>query len=337
MIPYWQASERCIAAQHQPALVLEYARSRDLPARQVFPGSGLDDWELHDPAHAITPTEYLALLGNVAKGLGSADTSFQLGQHMLPGHFGALSHALMQSHNLREAIAVLVRYPVALCPLLAPRFTEEDGLAIVYWSESFGSAQLRGFVVEMQMTALSAMCRWLSGERLPWRYCFNRTQPRYTEQHEVHLGPKLRFNCHLDALLIDAAWLDRPWPRGNASAAALALRQVGPALRRPAMLSAVYDYLMDHIRCAPTLEQTALAFGVSPATLKRHLARHGSHFQSELDQVRSHVSLRLLHRGLDNEAVARYLGFHDANNFRRSCKRWTGITPMLLRQGLQAE
>jgi AraC-like DNA-binding protein len=46
------------------------------------------------------------------------------------------------------------------------------------------------------------------------------------------------------------------------------------------------------------------------------------------------MALRLLHRGCDNETVARHLGFHDANNFRRSFKRWTGMTPMLLRQGL---
>jgi AraC-like DNA-binding protein len=99
----------------------------------------------------------------------------------------------------------------------------------------------------------------------------------------------------------------------------------------------VYDYLSDHIRCSPTLEQTAAAFAVSPATLKRHLARHGSHFQAELDQVRSHASLRLMHRGYDNDAVAHYLGFHDASNFRRSFKRWTGLTPMLLRQALAGD
>jgi AraC-like DNA-binding protein len=29
--------------------------------------------------------------------------------------------------------------------------------------------------------------------------------------------------------------------------------------------------------------------------------------------------------------VARHLGFHDSANFRRSFKRWTGVTPSLLR------
>ena len=47
---------------------------------------------------------------------------------------------------------------------------------------------------------------------------------------------------------------------------------------RRAVLAAIHDYLEENIRCAPTLEQTAGAFGLSPATLKRRLARHGSHF-----------------------------------------------------------
>lgn len=335
MNPYWHASDACIDAGHQPALVLAFASERELAPHVVRRGTGLEDWDGLHPALPFTPQQYLRLLGNVAGALKSSDTSFLLGQQMLPGHFGALSHALLQAGSMREAIGLLTRFPVALCPLLTPRFAEEDGLAVLYWTESFGAGAMRGFAVEMAMTAFSSMCRWLSGERLPWRFCFNRTQPRHVEQHEVHLGQRLRFNCHLDALLIDSAWLDRPWPRGNANAAALARAAAGALHRRPAFLGAVHDYLSEHIRSGPTLEQTALAFGVSPATLKRHLARHGSHFQSELDQVRAHVSLLLMRRGYDNEKVARHLGFHDANNFRRSFKRWTGITPMLLRAGLR--
>lgn len=328
------ASEACIAARHQPSLVLEFARNRELDARRVLAGTGLGDWEL-PPAHAtITPRQYLQLLENVAGACGSADTSFLLGQQMLPGHFGAISHALLQARSLRHAIALLLAHPIELGPLLAPHFAEEHGQAVLYWTDSFGAGRLRGFVVEMQMTAVSAMCRWLSGERLPWRYCFNRTPPRYTEQHEVHLGQGLRFNCQLDALAIDCAWLDRPWPRGAGTAAAIALQLDGAAGSRHSLLGGVYHYLFEHIRRGPTLEQTAAAFGVSPATFKRYLARHGSHFQAELDQVRAHVSLQLMHRGYDNDSVARHLGYHDANNFRRSFKRWTGMTPMLLRAAL---
>jgi AraC-like DNA-binding protein len=149
------------------------------------------------------------------------------------------------------------------------------------------------------------------------------------EQHQVHLGSALRFGCQLDAMLIDAAWLDRPWPRGSSVATSLACGQAQAAAeaepaRAPALPAALYDYLLERVRTVPTLERTAADFGVRPATLKRQLLRHHTHFQAELDQVRTHVALWLFqaHRA-DNDTVARYLGFHDAANFRRSFKRWT--------------
>ncbi|SHH13293.1 AraC family transcriptional regulator [Massilia sp. CF038] len=323
------AGQACIPALHQPALALDFALARELTPQQAY--KGLDQRDL-DAGALIAPAQYLRLLANVASSLARTDTSFLLGQQMLPGHFGALSHALMHAHCLRDALTLLTRHQVALCPLLAPHLCEEGDLAILYWTDSAGSGAQRGFLVEMHMTAVSAMCRWLSGAPLPWHFCFNRTQPRYTEQHEVHLGTDLRFNCHLDAMLIDAAWLDRPWPRSNA----VAVRAAAAVLPQRTFLVAVHDYLIAHIRCAPTLEQCASAFAVSAATFKRHLAAHGSNFQAELDMARSHVALRLFQRGEDNDAVARHLGFHDANNFRRSYKRWTGITPMLVRASLAA-
>ena len=337
MIRYCQADAPFISARHHPALVLDYARSCDLPAASVVRGTGLLAADVPAAGGTVTPRAYLQLLANVGASLASPDTSFMLGQQMLPGHYGAVSHALLHAQNLRQALDTLVAWQSRLCPLLSPRWREEGGLAVLYWSDAFGAPGQLPFLVEMHMTAVVAMCRWLGGQRLPWRFCFNRCAPRQREQHEVHLGPALQFDCHLDAMLIDAACLDQPWPRGNSTAAAVALDEIAheAAVQAPAMLVALYDYLLLHIRCGPTLDGSAAAFGTSAATLKRHLARHGTHFQAELDQVRTHVALYLFQmRRYDNEAAAAYLGFHDATNFRRSFKRWTGQTPSLLRSAL---
>lgn len=336
MIAYHGNGDAVIPARHQPALVLDYAASRDLALPALWRGTGLDGPGLPASGLRLTPLQYLQLLHNAARLLDSPDTAFMLGQHMLPGDCGAASAALLQAASLRHALSLLVQHQAALSPLLCPRFREEGGLAALYWTGCYGAAAQMPFLVEMHMTAVAALCRWLGGERLPWRFCFNRTRPRHTEQHEVHLGAELRFDCHLDAMLIDAACLDRPWPAAAAHATASAAATAIPAAS-PSVLTALYDYLLERVRCAPTLERTAADFGVSPATLKRQLARHGTHFQSELDQVRTHVALYLFQtRRADNEAVAQHLGFHDATNFRRSFKRWTGQTPGLLRDALLA-
>ena len=335
MIAWQPAGEPSIPARQQPALVLGYGRAHD--ARDA---ALLRDTDLAaDPAPdaLVAPAQYLQLLANTLRALDSPDTSFMLGQQLLPGHDGAASHALVQAPTLRALLATLCRLHARLAPLLRPRFETWDDVAVLYWIDSQGAPGLRPALVEMHMTAVVALCRWLGGERLPWRFCFNRAAPRHVEQHQVHLGSALRFGCQLDAMLIDAAWLDRPWPRGSAVAAALAeSAALAEGEHAPGLPAALYDYLLERVRAAPTLERTALDFGVSPATLKRQLARHHTHFQAELDQVRTHVALWLFQaRRLDNEAVARYLGFHAAATFRRSFKRWTGLSPGPLRAALE--
>ena len=335
MIAWCAAADPSIPGYLQPALVLEYGRAADADDAALLRDTGLDPL---DPAAPVSASQLLRLLANLLRALDSPDTSFMLGQQLLPGHDGAASHALVQAPTLRALLETLCRWHARLTPLLRPRLETWDDVALLYWVDSHGAPSLRPALVEMHMTAVVALCRWLGGERLPWRFCFNRAAPRHVEQHHVHLGSALRFDCQLDAMLIDAAWLDRPWLRGNGSAAGLAQAAAAaePA-RPPGLLAALYDYLLDRIRAAPTLERTALDFGVSPATLKRQLLRHHTHFQAELDQVRTHVALWLFQaRRLDNEAAAAYLGFHDAANFRRSFKRWTGITPGPLRLALDA-
>lgn len=331
-----------IAVQHQPALLLDYLQSLDVDPGPVWADSGLGDARLRNNPQLLTPTQYLALLRSAARCLASPDTSFMLGQQALPGHFGAASHALLRAPDLRRTLELIVAHPARLSPLLVPHWVQEPQHAVLYWTDACGAGPLKPFLVEMHMSAVASLCQWRAGARLPWRFCFNRTAPRHTEQHQVHLGTNLNFGCQLDAMLIGPEWLDRPWPAapgGSLTASSAMLeslaRQACDEEPRHSLLGALYRYLLERVRVAPGLEQTAQHFGVSPATLKRRLAAQGTHFQAELDQVRAHVALQLYQgRGFDNEQVARHLGFHDTANFRRSFKRWTGLTPRSLRDSL---
>ncbi|MBC7993656.1 MAG: AraC family transcriptional regulator ligand-binding domain-containing protein, partial [Rhizobacter sp.] len=183
-----------IAAQHQPALLFDHLHSLDVDASAVLGARSL--------RQPLSPAQYLALLRQTAAHLNSPDTSFMLGQQALPGHYGAASHALLRAPTLRHALALLAAHPARLSPLLAPHFVEEEQHAVLYWTDACGAGSLRPFLVEMHMSAVAALCQWLAGARLPWRFCFNRTAPRHTEQHQVHLGTRLQFGCQIDAMLI---------------------------------------------------------------------------------------------------------------------------------------
>ena len=341
MLPCYQLHSRFIPARYQPALLLEYAQSQDLDCMLLLATSGLSKTgELASDA-SLSPAEYLQLLQRIHQSLPGAETALQLGQQLLPGQLGPISHALLQAPSLGHALDLLLRYQAWLSPLMAPHLMQLGERTLLYWSDACISPRLRGFAVDMMMAAVTGMSRWLSGERLPWTYHFNRTRPAGLEQYTVHLGSALRFDDCLDAMSIPSEWLARPWPRGSLTRMQQALEESEAMTARPpklSLLAALYDYLSGQLRNNPCLEDASAAFGSSPATFKRHLALHGTHFQAELDQVRTHVTLQLIHnQGYSNEQIAAWLGFHDATNFRRSFKRWTGLTPSMLRSRLLPE
>jgi AraC-like DNA-binding protein len=331
---YALPDEPSIAACGGPWRMLDYALQAEIAPAVLARGSGMPGDGAQPPGDwLVSPAQYLQLLRNVLRQLDSPDTSFMLGQLLLPGADAALANALRHAGSALAALEILCSRPAQLSPLLRPRLHTTDGQLVLYWTDSHGAPGLRPALVEMHMAAVVSLARWLGGRRLPWRFCFNRARPRHVAQHEVHLGPDLRFDCQLDAMLLELDAARQPWPGADAALSAAALAAAGHEV--PSLLDALYSHLLAQVRDNPTLEGTSTAFGVSPATLKRHLARYGTTFQAELDQVRTHVALYLFQaRQADNEAVASYLGFHDAANFRRAFKRWTGSTPALLRAAM---
>jgi AraC-like DNA-binding protein len=92
----------------------------------------------------------------------------------------------------------------------------------------------------------------------------------------------------------------------------------------------------------PTLVQIAEIVGLSPRTIKRHLAAQGLTYRHLLDRICYDTALELLELQpqVSIEDVARALGYSSCSKFVRSFRRMTGMTPgahrRLLQQGVGA-
>jgi len=334
---WYERDSRFIAAHQQPASLIDLCLGRGIDSHRLLRGTGLFHEDILRGATLISPAQYLQLIDNAQRLLAADDTSFLFGQRLLPGHQGAASQALALAGNLQEALQLLGELHALLCPLLSPRLVCDERHAYLYWLDSCGAGPLQRFLLEVHMAALTALGRRLGGERLPWRFHFRHAEPRCVEQYWVHLGEDLHFGSPCDLMRLPLACLTRPLPQAAPTACAVSCRQArmqreaaGPAA---SLLDHLYDWLLAHVREAPSLERAAEAFAMSPTTLKRKLRKHATSYQEQLDRVRLHVALYLQQvKGYGNDAIATYLRFHDANNFRRSFKRWTGMPPSSLRQ-----
>lgn len=334
---WYESDSRFIPGHYQPATLIDLALSRDIDSHRLLRGTGLFHEDILAGQTRLSPQQFLALIDNSRRLLDADDSSFLFGQRLLPGHYGAASHALRHAQNLHQALDTLVQQQALLSPLMTPRLLLDDSFAYVYWLDSCGAGEQWRFLLEAGMTSLIAMSQWLSGQRLPWECSFSHAEPRYVEQYWVHLGEHTQFKRPLDLMRIPREFLARPWPGASATAGQVArqeaMRQIEQLGFAASFTDCLHRHLQDHVRQPPSLEQAAQAFAMSPATLKRKLQKHGSGFQQQVDLVRKHVALYLYQvKAMSNDEVAEYLSFTDAANFRRSFKRWTGSTPNLIRQ-----
>ena len=74
---------------------------------------------------------------------------------------------------------------------------------------------------------------------------------------------------------------------------------------------------------SPSLERVAQRMAVSPRTLQRHLAEHGTTWRAELTAARQHRAVQARQSGpVSAAALARRLAYADPRSVRRALRRW---------------
>jgi len=336
----WLDSDtRFIAARGQPACLIDLALSRGIDSHRLLKGTGLfyEDLLEHDPL--INARQFHRLIDNARQLLAADDSAFLFGQQVLPGHYGATSNVLLQADSVLQALQHLQRFKALLSPLCMPVIWLDEQSLYLYWLESFDSGKNARFVADFSMTAVTALCRQVSGHALPWQYHLAHAEPVYVEQYWVHLGEHLRFDSPISFMRLPREYLINRAGQASAVLGGIAeqqsLQQLQALPAPESLTDGLFGYLCERISRLPGLERVAADFGMSVATFKRRLQREGTHFQAQLDRARTLIAMDLyLRRGFSNEAVAGYLRFNDRTNFRRFLKRLTGRSPKDLRQWL---
>lgn len=329
---YFEADTKLYAAQHQPAAIMDFAMSRDANSHLLLRGTALFIEDIIASDKRISPAEFKALLDNCQKEIHTPDTSFLIGQRLLPGFYGAVSQALQLAPNLKYAVQHLQDYHALLTPLLTLRTFENDTHFYLYWTDHIGLKTNLPFVIELYMSAIKYLVHTLSRQKYPWEYSFTYAEPKHIEQYWVHLGDEVKFDQQFNMLRIPLAWANKEWKQTTAISLPMAehasQQQLNALANHNSFLDLVHDYLTQNIQSPLNLDTVANAFSMSPASFKRKLSKHNTSFQAQRDLASKTVALHLYQiKGYSRNAVAEYLNFTDMNNFRRSFKRWTGYLP----------
>lgn len=334
-----QCHDAIYPAHYQLLKLMDLMDAQGIHHHQYLKGTRLFYEDIASGNKHISALQFIRVIENAQK-LGEPELAFRWGHSLWPGHYDIFSQLLQSTSNLSELITVVHNYSEMLCPLLKPMVINADQYVFIYWQDEVGASSIIRFLVEAYSTALLSLSHWLNQKKLAWRLGFSYEPTNYLEEYVVNFGDAIQFNMGVNFLALNHENLLKPWPILNTSSAIkeLLTRQANHKYQEidSGFVGQLTLWNQHNIQLNPSLDQAALAFEMSSATLKRKLKVHGTSFQKVQDQARLLVCLYLLHqKKWSNQQVASYLKFSDANNFRKAFKRWCGDTPNSMREKLE--
>jgi AraC-like DNA-binding protein len=295
---------------------------------------GMNEADIHDPKGVIPLEQFLTFLEQAAEQSGNPNFGLFAGRLGASDSLGPLGFLFLSAPTLRAAFTNFNAYLTTLQEATRNRFLEEDGLGIFEYGITDQSLELRAQDAEFSIAVMHNFCRNYVGAD------FALTEVRFEHSclsslkiYNDFFGCSVFFDQEVNAFAFDEEFLERS---GGAIDPAL-FPILEEHVRRKAIQAIGHAPITERARkilesCilaeTPTLEQTAIALGVSVPTLNRHLRHAGYSWRNMVQEHRMNAATRLLKNSKRDIAdIALSVGFAESASFVRSFKRHFGTTP----------
>lgn len=312
--------------------LLDYVQARGLKLEQLLEGRKIN---LDDRDARLPESECAALFDRAVVLLKDDAIGLHAGEHIRPGHYGALGYVAMNCATLGEALAGMRRYHALVLDVGPMEQTLENGQLVLSWNPDV--AQPYRQMAEYNLAGLVTFSRWISGRRSnPLRIDFTCAAPTSLDEHQRVLGCPIRFSQDRYRLVMSMEWLAQPLIQPDAAMRAmmeqLAERQMQSLTRGDAISDARSAIAKQLGEGDVELNAIAQQLNLSSRTLQRKLQDAGFSFTQLVDDVRQELAERYLSDAkLDLVDIAFLLGYSEQSAFTRAYKRWTGRAPAAAR------
>ena len=305
--------------------------------------AGLSGFDLSDP-YARLPMADLIALFKVAESLtGRDDLGLEFGRRVRPGTFNVLGYALMTCRTLGEAVSLVPNYRRLVFDIgySETRFVASEREARLSWHVISTTLPYCSSLAESLIASWYNFGLWITGTELPLKeVLFHHPAPRNLRPYEAFFECPVHFKSADNSLVFADGLLDMPLVQADESLH-LAMREQARSAMERAFSQADISHRLRQVllplmpKCEATLEHAALALGMSPRSLQRHLDQESFKFQEILDLVRQELArIYLRDPQLSILDVSLLLGYAEQSSFTRAFRNWFGATPSSWRRSL---
>ncbi len=297
---------------------------------------GLSEGNLAQPQTRFSHDLYISIVERARLLTGEPGLGFGWGLQMRISTFGYLGFAAMSAATLGDAIALALELAPLASTAEGMRLQVEGDVASLILDELADFGSVRDVVAIARLTGLWRIAEAITGRSLEATAEVAFPEPPYHARF-ARLVPPFRFGQPTTRALMPAEVLDYPLVMANPIALRLANEQCARELQALGsggrFVRTVRDVLVNREGSFRSARQVADAVGMSPRTLRRKLALHGSSLSALVETERRDQALLLLRaQKLSLAEVAERLDYGDVRNFERAFQRWTGMTPAAYRR-----
>lgn len=345
MKPYFEQHEKTLNVQLLVILLVELAQQRGVHADKILKGTKLFSQDLSRANVLLSHAQVARLIENTCKYLPQADVPFLIGSRVFPQYLGNVGQALFHSPNIETMLRISKLFHHVLFPFQFMKSvrTQDHQYLIFNPAMSMENTTYRRFMNELLVSFLMSIAkqRGILLNQIEVRFPYQK--PQHIEQYQVYLPCKYHFLAPAKEMFaplqikFSQSLLKKPFEQSNKILTHHSIKKIQGRQTKTSFLQFVMQLVYRRVATQKevSLEWLAAHLVMSPATLKRKLSAHGISFQQLHDMMRQQQAVFLLtEQGLNNEKVASRLNFSDITNFRRSFKRWTGMTPSNFQQTL---
>lgn len=253
---------------------------------------------------------------------------------------GTVGHAMACAADLGSAYALVVRYMPVISDATAFSMQREPRGAWLAIEHIGGRLPIPRQRVEYALLTILVQGRWLTRRELqPLAVEFSDPAPADDRLHHEAFGAPVRFGAPANRLLFSGDDLALSLPTHHPVLAELQaqllesqLDQLGQTTTSTLVCAEIARRLPQG---EPRRQDVASGLGLAERTLQRRLQEESVSFQALLDRTRRELARQYLAQPRHTlTEVADLLGFVDASNFFRACRRWFGLPPAQYRAQL---
>ncbi len=319
--------------------IVEQIERRGGDVDSIFGNTGVSPSMAGAPTLPIRLDCFCRLFEEAAHQTGDENFGLWFGNQFRPHDLGLWGYLAVSSPTLGAALHNITEtFPCHQQHSLLRLASRHDGRLMLQYQIRASAIVERRQDAELSLGMfLNIFREGLGRSWSPDVVCFEHPRPPDAGQHEAAFGAPVHFSHPTNALVFRPDVLERPMPRRDLKM----MTMMHACLEALGSRAGGGEPLIDRVRMAvrtrlpggwPPLETIGEDLRLSPASIRRELARTGLTYKELVQTTRRELAFAYLRqRHLLLSEIAFLLGYSELSAFSRAVRRWTGESPKTVR------